>query len=66
MSDIYLYEEGVASEAEADLEYAYAVGRDRPNCAWILSDRDVWHANPFYKGAPVRHPEDREPEDAYA
>jgi hypothetical protein len=28
---------------------------DRP---WLLDDRDVWVANPFYSGPPVPHPED--------
>lgn len=26
--------------------------------AWILSDRDVWYANPSYEGLPVPHPQD--------
>jgi hypothetical protein len=47
-----------ATEAEADHEYAHNVGRQRPDQAWILSDRDVWYRNPFYSGPPVRHPED--------
>lgn len=42
----------------ADREYAENVGRERPECAWILSDRDVWYRNPFYKGPPMPHPED--------
>jgi hypothetical protein len=28
--------------------------------AWILSDRDVWYANPAYTGPPVPHPEDED------
>ncbi len=24
---------------------------------WILSDRDVWYANPAYTGPPVPHPD---------
>jgi hypothetical protein len=51
-------DERVATEAEADREFADAVGRDRPDQAWLLSDRDVWYANPFYQGPAVRHPED--------
>jgi hypothetical protein len=31
---------------------------DRPEQPWILSDRDVWYANPFYQGPKARHPED--------
>ena len=48
----------MATEAQADAEYAHNVGYDRPEQAWILSDRDVWYANPFYKGIPHPHPED--------
>ena len=47
-----------ATEGEADREYAREVGREHPERAWILSDRDCWYANPFYEGPPVRHPED--------
>ena len=50
-------------ESDADREYATNVGRDRRDSAWILSDRDVWYRNPFYRGPPQPHPED-EPLDA--
>ncbi len=43
---------------ESDRTYAYGLGSDRPNVAWILSDRDVWYANPCYIGPKVGHPED--------
>ena len=49
---------GLASEADADSEYALNVGRENREYAWILSDRDVWYPNPFYHGPAVRHPED--------
>lgn len=52
-----------ATEGEADREYAYNVGREYPERAWILSDRDVWYANPFYHGPAVPHPEADLPED---
>ena len=45
-------------ESAADREYATNVGRDCPDCAWILSDRDVWYRNPFYRGPPQPHPDD--------
>jgi hypothetical protein len=51
-----------ATMAEADSEYARNVGAERPEQAWILSDRDVWYANPAYTGPKVPHPEDYEPE----
>jgi hypothetical protein len=45
----------IASECEA---YAYYEGKERPERAWILSDYDTWHRNPFYRGPPVPHPDD--------
>lgn len=48
----------IATMTEADRDYAYGLGTDRPDCAWILSDRDVWYKNPYYKGPPEPHPED--------
>lgn len=47
-----------ATDADFDREGARERGAARPDCAWILSDRDVWYPNPFYQGPPVRHPED--------
>ncbi len=47
----------LATMAEADREYADNVGRENPDQAWILSDRDVWYSNPFYRGEPQPHPE---------
>lgn len=44
--------------AMADREAALWVGYDRPDCAWICSDRDVWYPNPAYQGPPVPHPEE--------
>ena len=43
--------------AEADRQYAYAIGEQNPDWAWVLSDRDVWYPNPHYSGPPVPHPE---------
>ena len=47
-----------STESEWDRAEAYEIGAENPDRAWICTDRDVWHANPFYKGPPVRHPED--------
>lgn len=55
----------LATPAEADREYATNVGRARPDVAWILSDRDVWYANPFYTGPRVPHPEDDDANDPH-
>lgn len=47
----------LATMAEADVEYAHNVGGMQRDEAWILSDRDVWHRNPYYTGPAVPHPE---------
>lgn len=44
--------------AQADRQYAEAKGSERRDQQWILSDRDVWYRNPYYKGPPQPHPED--------
>jgi len=48
---------GPASPQQAAREYAYNVGQERPDQAWILTGFDSWEPNPFYKGPPVPHPE---------
>lgn len=48
----------LATEGEADAEYAHNVGHDNPDRCWILSDRDVWYRNPFYRGPARPHPEE--------
>jgi hypothetical protein len=47
-----------STEGDSDREYARQMGLERPDQAWILSDRDVWYPNPAYQGSPVPHPED--------
>jgi len=49
--------------AGAERQFVAAVGAERPQAAWILSDRDCWYPNPFYKGPAQRHPEDYDFED---
>lgn len=46
-----------ASVSEAIQEWAWNVGHERPDCAWICSDYDTWERNPYYQGPPVEHPE---------
>jgi hypothetical protein len=46
-----------ATMSEADREYAHNVGEMQRDRAWILSDRDVWYRNPYYKGPAEPHPE---------
>lgn len=33
------------------------LGSRRPEQAWVLTDRDVWMKNPYYRGPAVPHPE---------
>ena len=49
-----------SSDAESDRAEAMALGDASPERAWILTDRDVWHANPCYRGPAMPHPEDDE------
>ena len=48
----------VSSDSEWDRAEACEAGAAEPDRAWILTDRDVWHANPYYTGPAVPHPED--------
>jgi hypothetical protein len=52
-----------ATMAQADREYADNVGAQRRDVCWILSDRDVWYRNPYYKGSVEPHPEASNYED---
>lgn len=52
----------VTSDAEWDRAGAAELGAHRPECAWILSDRDVWYRNPSYRGPPQPHPDTWEDE----
>ena len=55
------YEEHMAFEYATDTDWdnaeAFELGEANPDQAWICTDRDVWHANPFYNGPAVPHPE---------
>jgi len=46
-----------STDAEWDREDARERGETTPDRAWVLSDRDVWYPNPYYKGPAVPHPE---------
>lgn len=60
------YEEHLDFEYATDTDWdnaeASELGELNPDQAWILTDRDVWHANPYYKGEPVPHPESEQNE----
>ena len=47
-----------STPAEWDRAEAHDMGAAEPDVAWVLTDRDVWHANPYYEGPEVPHPED--------
>ena len=49
-----------ATNIDWDRADAYQRGSERPDLAWICTDRDVWHPNPFYKGPPKLPPESAE------
>ncbi len=52
--------EPLATQQDAEAEHVLWVGAQDTARAWILSDRDVWYANPFYTGPPEAHPDDAE------
>jgi|6_EtaG_2_1085325.scaffolds.fasta_scaffold07672_3 hypothetical protein len=47
-----------ATDTDWDRADARQRGSENINQAWVLTDRDVWHKNPFYTGRAVPHPED--------
>ncbi len=47
-----------STPAEWDRAEAYELGAMDSSVAWVLTDRDVWHANPYYEGPEVPHPEE--------
>lgn len=47
-----------ATDSEWDQASAVERGSLDTTRAWVLTDRDVWHPNPFYVGPPQPHPED--------
>jgi hypothetical protein len=50
-----------ATDADWDHADALERGAARPDLAWICTDRDAWHRNPFYHGPAVPHPEEYQP-----
>lgn len=48
----------VATDTELDNAEARELGVVDRTCEYVLTDRDVWHKNPYYTGKPGRHPED--------
>lgn len=47
------------TESEWDRAEASERGYNEPDSEWILTNRDVWHKNPYFTGTPSgRHPED--------
>lgn len=52
--------------SEAVRDWVWNVGRNCPDSAWLLSNYDTWHANPFYIGPKEPHPESYEYSDDYS
>lgn len=46
------------TDAEWDRAEARELGEHYPERAWVCTGRDVWHANPYYTGPAVPHPEE--------
>jgi len=46
------------SDVEWDRAEAEEIGSYRTDLAWVITSRDVWHANPYYTGPTVPHPEE--------
>lgn len=52
------FTENMMTQSDHDNHEAMVLGDMKPDQAWILTDRDVWHKNPYYTGPAVPHPED--------
>jgi hypothetical protein len=39
----------IATPTDACREYTYAVGAERPEQPWILTNYDTWERNPYYR-----------------
>ena len=53
------FQEGLFPTArEIDYHDAVSIGEQHRDQEWILSDRDVFHKNPFYTGPRTPHPEE--------
>jgi hypothetical protein len=58
------YREATGStHGDSDRAEANEIGSRHPERCWILTDRDVWHLNPYFNGEIQRHPEDCPDED---
>lgn len=49
-----------STESEWDRADAMDRGFNNKDQEWVLTDRDVWHLNPYYEGEPGPHPYDDE------
>jgi hypothetical protein len=48
-----------STDSEWDAAAAREIGEQDTTHEWVLTDRDVWHKNPYYTGEPGPHPEDQ-------
>lgn len=51
--------------SEAVREWAWIVGQDCPQDAWLLTSYDSWERNPHYRGIAVDHPEEYDDSDSW-
>ncbi len=52
------FTDAMMTQSDHDNHEAQVLGETHPERAWILTDRDVWHRNPYYTGPAQPHPED--------
>jgi hypothetical protein len=55
-----------SSDSEWDHAEAMQISYFHPEWAWVCTDRDVWHVNPYYQGPPQPHPNDDAACEEYA
>ena len=46
-------------DMESIHQWAAVYGQKYPDRAWLLHDSDFWVRNPWYRGEPQPHPEER-------
>jgi hypothetical protein len=53
----YQEDSQLATDDDAVQEFARNAGAENQDREWLLTSYDIWVKNPFYAGAPGRHPE---------
>jgi hypothetical protein len=55
--DCYQEDDQWATPSDAVNEFARNAGAENQDREWLLTSYDSWVKNPYYTGAPGRHPE---------